>query len=67
MKIERYDLNIWGSKYPMFWCRVFEDYREIIKWMRENDVEYFLWSSGSGGYIFDVRGDRAAWFALRWL
>ncbi len=65
MKVERYDFNSWSSQYPMYRCRRFEDYQELIWWMRDNGVKYFLWSTGSGGYIFDVR-ENAEWFELKW-
>ncbi len=57
--------DYWGSKYPMFHCNTWADYEQICKWMYENKVEHFLWSSGSHGYTFDVR-NRREWFALRW-
>ncbi len=66
MKIEQYKFNHWNSRYPMFVCSTLKDYQEITKWMRTNSVQHFLWSSGGGGYIFDVR-DNAEWFVLRWL
>lgn len=64
MKIEKAS-NPWASKYPMFRCPTWKDYEEACKWMNENKVEHFLWSSGSGGYTFDVREGRV-WFLLRW-
>jgi len=66
MKIEK-GINYWGSPHPMFRCKTKKDYDEIKQWMCKNNVEWFLWSSGSGGYIFDVRGDNAALFKLTWL
>ncbi len=66
MIVERYEFNHWASKHPMFICRSYKDYEEIIAWMRQHRVNHFLWASGSGGYIFDVRGERADWFLLRW-
>ena len=66
MQIERYEFNHWASKYPMFRCRTWNSYQEIVRWMRKNSVEHFLWSSGSDGYVFDVRAN-AEWFALRWI
>ena len=67
MKIEQGIINYWGTPYPIYRCESIDDYNEITKWMWENDVEYFLWSSGSGGYIFDVRGDNDVLFKLVWL
>jgi hypothetical protein len=49
----------------MYRCRHFEDYQELTRWMFASGVKYFLWASGSDGYIFDVR-DNAAWFELKW-
>lgn len=65
MQIERYKSNPWASKYPMFHCRTWDSYQEACQWMAKNQVEKFLWSSGSHGYIFDVRGGNADWFLLR--
>ena len=37
------------------------------KWMYANDVSYDLQSSGSTGYVFEIRGDRDWWFQLKWV
>lgn len=57
--------NHWGSKFPTFLCRTLENYDKMCIWMRQNKVEYFLWSSGSGGYTFDIRTN-IEWFILKW-
>ena len=42
-----------------------EDWREVSSWMYENESDHFLLSSGSSGYVFQVRANHE-WFALRW-
>lgn len=55
----------WES-YPAYRCRTYEEYREISDWMYDNGVKTYLLTSGSGGYIFQIRGNHLM-FQLRWL
>lgn len=51
--------------YPVYSTSSYSEYQEICKWMNDNRVENFLLSSGSGGYIFQVKSNHE-WFILRW-
>ena len=42
------------------------DYETVRVWMRQNEVEYQLQTSGSNGYGFTVKS-KLEWFMLRWL
>lgn len=53
------------NQYPVFVCRLTDDWYEISYWMYKNSCEPFLLSSGSGGYVFQVRKN-IEWFLLRW-
>lgn len=65
MKVEPTSYPGWAG-HPTYLVRSFEDFIEISKWMFHNKVEHFLLSSGSNGYIFQVRKN-VEWFMLRWL
>jgi hypothetical protein len=66
MTIKRADRsNHWGTTFPFYHCSTYKEYKEICHWMLNNDVEHFLWASGSTGYMFDVRTN-IEWFELRW-
>ena len=65
MRVTPYNHRSKLLKYPMFYCEEYDDYVEVCGWMGENKVEHFPWLSGSNGYIFDVRGENANWFLLR--
>lgn len=49
-------------------CRVntYDEYLEITEWMRSNDIDYDMLSSGAKGYRFSVNSN-FEWFLLRWL
>lgn len=64
MKVESTSYPGWAG-YPTYIVRTFQEWLDIYGWMRENKVEHFLLSSGSNGYIFQVRENKE-WFALRW-
>ena len=65
MKIESTTYPGWNN-YPTYRVSAFQDWLDIIGWMRKNKVEYFLLSSGSTGYTFQVK-ENNEWFMLRWL
>lgn len=41
------------------------NWQELSSWMHKNDCDPFLLSSGSNGYVFQIRKNYA-WFILRW-
>jgi uncharacterized secreted protein with C-terminal beta-propeller domain len=53
------------NNHPVYYCSKFEDWHEISSWMYKNESDHFLLSSGSNGYIFQVRANLAL-FLLRW-
>lgn len=53
------------NKYPVYKCNKTDDWYEVSTWMHQNDCDPFLLSSGSTGYVFQVR-DNHAYFVLRW-
>jgi hypothetical protein len=65
MKVESVSYPGWGN-HPSYRVPSYDDYIEISSWMYKFKVEHFLLSSGSTGYIFQVRKNRD-WFALKWL
>ena len=65
MKIQPTSYPGWNN-YPTYRVGTSEDWWELCQWMRQNSVKYFLLSSGSPGYTFQVR-ENQEWFALRWL
>ncbi len=54
------------NQHPVYCCTKTDDWFEISKWMHKNGCDPFLLSSGSNGYVFQVR-QRYDWFILRWL
>jgi len=64
MNIKKSGYAGWNN-YPVYTVSGFQDWLDIIGWMRENSVEHFLLSSGSQGYTFQVKSNQE-WFALRW-
>ena len=62
--VERSGYSGWND-YPVYQIRNFEEYTKVCKWMAENNVKYFLLSSGYSGYVFQVKSN-AEWFSLRW-
>jgi hypothetical protein len=62
--VESSSYSGWND-YPVYRVRSFQDWLDLIGWMKENHVEHFLLSSGYGGYVFQVKTN-AEWFALRW-
>jgi len=66
MTVRRSTLNNpWGTPHPLYYCPTFNNFTEVRRWMAANSVEHFLWSTGSGGYTFDVRTN-VEWFELKW-
>ena len=64
MKITKTTYSGW-SRYPCYEVKTSDEFREISNWMYENQVDNFLLSSGSNGYIFQVKS-KEDWFMLRW-
>lgn len=53
------------NQYPVYRCGNTDDWLEVTTWMRKNHCDHFLLSSGSYGYVFQVRANHE-WFLLRW-
>jgi hypothetical protein len=53
------------NNFPVYQCNKTDDWHEVSTWMHRNSCEPFLLSSGSTGYVFQVRKN-LAWFLLRW-
>lgn len=65
MKVEKVSFSRWGN-HPIYTVNSYDEYREISTWMRQNEVENFLLSSGGHCYVFQVRRNHEL-FLLRWL
>jgi hypothetical protein len=65
MKIESTSYPGWNN-HPTYRVSTFSEWKELCFWMYKNKVEHFLLSSGSTGYIFQVKKNNE-WFTLRWL
>ena len=63
-KVEKKSYPGW-DKFPVYCCKTTNDWKEVSSWMYENNCDPFLLSSGSTGYVFQVR-ENYAWFVLRW-
>jgi hypothetical protein len=64
MKIERVKYPGW-NEHPCYQVKTFQDYLQILSWMKHNQVENFQLSSGAHGYTFQVKTNHD-WFLLRW-
>lgn len=64
IKVEKTNYPGW-SKFPVYRCAKLDDYHEVVDWMYRNESDPFLLSSGSTGYVFQVR-ENHDWFLLRW-
>ncbi len=64
MKVEKSSYPGW-NKHPVYRCAKTDHWQEVTNWMYSNDCDPFLLSSGSTGYVFQVRANHA-WFVLRW-
>ena len=64
MKVHKGTYSGWND-YPVYTVSGFQDWLDLVGWMRENKVEHFLLSSGFQGYTFQVKSN-AEWFALKW-
>lgn len=53
------------NQYPVYRCKTTADWHEVSTWMRKNSCDHFLLSSGSNGYVFQVR-ENYFLFLLRW-
>jgi hypothetical protein len=62
--IEPYPYGGWGPK--CYRAMHHDDLITVELWLRENHVDYWLVSTGSGGYIIQIKGNDAL-FKLRWL
>lgn len=67
MKVESYAYTGWGNNPTCTYrCRTTDAWYEVSSWMRQNEVEFFMLSSGSNGYIFEV-SSLHDWFVLKWI
>ena len=64
-KVEKTSYPGWNN-HPVYRCMKTDDWHEITSWMYKNGCDHFLLSSGSTGYVFQVR-ENHDWFLLRWL
>ena len=48
-----------------YFVRDFQEFLNIMSWMKQNDVDYLHESSSQHGYGFSVRKN-IEWFRLRW-
>jgi hypothetical protein len=53
------------NNYPVYQCSKTDDWFEVSSWLRKNDCDHNLLSSGGHGYIFQIRKNYD-WFLLRW-
>ena len=64
-KVESTSYPGWNN-FPVYQCKRTDDWHEVTTWMHKNKCDSFLLSSGSTGYVFQVRSNHE-WFVLRWL
>lgn len=64
-RLPSYDLSNIKLVHPIYVCKTLSDYLGVACWMDQNDTKYFLISSGSSGYYFEVRTNTEL-FALVW-
>ena len=64
-KVEKTSYPGWNN-HPVYRCARTDDWREVRSWMCGNNCDHFLLSTGSTGYVFQVRNNYD-WFLLRWL
>ncbi len=48
-----------------YFVRDFQEFLNIMNWMKKNDVDYLHESSSQHGYGFSIRKN-LEWFLLRW-
>lgn len=66
MTVESFAHTAWGNDPTnTYRCRTTDAWYKVSDWMRQHGVDYFMLSSGSNGYIFQVQS-RHEWFLLRW-
>ena len=63
-KVEKTSYPGWNN-FPVYQCKKTDDWHEVSTWMHKNECEPFLLSSGSTGYVFQVRENHFL-FALKW-
>ena len=54
------------NNHPVYQCSETDHWYEVSQWLHKNACDHNLLSSGSHGYIFQVRKNHE-WFCLRWL
>jgi hypothetical protein len=64
VKVETASWPGWNN-HPVYHCKEIDHYREVISWAHQNNCDPFLLSSGSSGYVFQVRANHE-WFVLKW-
>lgn len=65
MKIRKRRWTYGKQNFPVFICRQYDIWCEVGNWMRTNNVEYDLLSSGALGYEFFIRSNYG-WFLLNY-
>jgi hypothetical protein len=65
MKVEKTTYPGW-NQHPVFRCDKMDDVREVLEWAYKNSCDPFYLSTGSTGYVFQIRKNHE-WFVLRWL
>ena len=63
MMIEPYPYGGWGPN--CYLIRSSADRSEIYRWLHENAVDHWMVSSGSNGYVIQIK-DNFELFTMRW-
>ena len=58
--------NRWGGYGPNCYVIDPESWQEMIRWLRQNNVDYWQVSSGPEGIGFQIKS-HIEWFNLKWL
>lgn len=53
------------NDHPVYTVYNKDQYDEVRRWLRANEVEEFMLRSGSNEYTFQIR-NKHEWFVLRW-
>jgi hypothetical protein len=65
MKVQQSSYPGW-NQFPVYQCNKTDDWHEVSSWLHKNECDPFLLSSGSTGYVFQVRKN-IEWFMLKWV
>jgi hypothetical protein len=58
--------NRWGGYGPNCYIIDHESWHEMIRWLRQHEVEYWQVSSSHVGIGFQIKSN-IEWFNLKWL